>query len=75
LRGSGGFVFRVIAADEYRKCCEGDDQWSWFHAIACQITIVVTDVAGDHDLKSEESTAGDFGAPHCSYFYSYSSTA
>jgi hypothetical protein len=33
---------------------------------------VVTDVAGDLDLKSEESTAGDFGAPHCSYFYSYS---
>ena len=26
---------------------------------------VVSDVAGDHDLKSEESTAGDFGAPHC----------
>jgi hypothetical protein len=27
---------------------------------------VVTDVAGDHDSKSQESTGGDFGAPHCS---------
>ena len=27
-------------------------------------TPVVTDVAGDHELKSEESTAGDVGAPH-----------
>ena len=25
---------------------------------------MVTDVAGDHELKSEESTAGDVGAPH-----------
>jgi len=25
---------------------------------------VLTDVAGDHDLKSEESTASDVGAPH-----------
>ena len=24
----------------------------------------VTDVAGDHDLKSEESNASDVGAPH-----------
>jgi hypothetical protein len=27
---------------------------------------VVSDVAGDHDSKSQESTTGDFGAPHCS---------
>jgi hypothetical protein len=27
---------------------------------------VVTDVAGDHVSKSQESTGGDFGAPHCS---------
>ena len=27
---------------------------------------MVTVVAGDHDSKSEESTAGDFGAPYCS---------
>jgi hypothetical protein len=27
---------------------------------------VVTDVAGDHDSKSQESTGGDFGAPLCS---------
>jgi hypothetical protein len=27
---------------------------------------VVTDVAGDHDSKNQESTGGDFGAPHCS---------
>jgi hypothetical protein len=29
-------------------------------------TSVVTDVAGDHVSKSQESTGGDFGAPHCS---------
>ena len=29
-------------------------------------TFVVTDVAGDHDSKSQESTGGDFGAPLCS---------
>ncbi|XZE36712.1 hypothetical protein SH501x_002296 [Pirellulaceae bacterium SH501] len=29
-------------------------------------TPVVTDVAGDHVSKSQESTGGDFGAPHCS---------
>lgn len=27
---------------------------------------VVTDVAGDHVSKSQESTGSDFGAPHCS---------
>jgi hypothetical protein len=27
---------------------------------------VVTDVAGDHVSKSQESAGGDFGAPHCS---------
>ncbi len=27
---------------------------------------VVTDVVGDHDSKNQESTVGDFGAPHCS---------
>jgi hypothetical protein len=27
-------------------------------------TPLVTDVAGDHELKSEKSTAGDVGAPH-----------
>jgi hypothetical protein len=27
-------------------------------------TPVVTDVVGDHDLKSKESTASDVGAPH-----------
>ena len=39
-------------------------------------TTVVTDVAVDHDSKNQESTVGDFGAPHCSCFlsssYSYS---
>jgi hypothetical protein len=35
-------------------------------------TPVVTDVAGDHDSKNQESTAGDFGAPHCSCVFSYS---
>jgi len=29
-------------------------------------TSVVTDVAGDHVSKSQESTGGDFGAPYCS---------
>ncbi len=29
-------------------------------------TTVLTDVAGDHASKSQESTGGDFGAPHCS---------
>ena len=29
-------------------------------------TTVVTDVAGDHVSKSQESSDGDFGAPHCS---------
>ena len=33
-------------------------------------TSIVTDVAGDHDLKSQESTGGNFGAPHCSCFFS-----
>lgn len=32
------------------------------------ITPVVTDVAGNYVSKSQESTAGDFGAPHCSLF-------
>ena len=36
---------------------------------------MVSDVAGDHDSKSQESTTGDFGAPHCSRFFSYSSSA
>ena len=27
---------------------------------------MVSDVAGDHDSKSQESTTGDFGVPHCS---------
>jgi len=31
-----------------------------------QRTTVVTDVAGDHVSKGQESTGGDFGAPHCS---------
>jgi hypothetical protein len=35
-------------------------------------TTVVTDVAGDQDSKSKEGTGGDFGAPHCSWFLSYS---
>ena len=34
-----------------------------------------SDVAGNHDSKSQESTGGDFGAPHCSYFFSYSYSA
>ena len=33
---------------------------------------MVTDVAGDHDSKNYKSTCGDFGAPHCSYFFPYS---
>ena len=33
---------------------------------------MVSDVAGDHDSKSQESTTGDFGAPHCSCFSSCS---
>ncbi len=33
---------------------------------------MVTDVAVDHDSKNQESTGGDFGAPHCSCFFSYS---
>ena len=33
---------------------------------------MVTVVAGDHDSKSEESIAGDFGAPYCSSFFSCS---
>ena len=32
----------------------------------------MTYVAGDHDSKNQEITGGDFGAPHCSYFFSYS---
>jgi len=36
------------------------------------LSTVVTDVAGDHDSKNHEITGGDFGAPHCSYFFSYS---
>ena len=35
---------------------------------------VVTDVVGDHDSKNQESTVGDFGAPHCSCFFSYSAS-
>ena len=35
-------------------------------------TTVVTDVAGNHDSKNQESTVGDFGAPHCSCFFSCS---
>jgi hypothetical protein len=30
----------------------------------CCRTTVVTDVAVDHDSKNQESTGGDFGAPH-----------
>ncbi len=30
---------------------------------------VATDVAGDHDSKSQESTGGDFGAQYCSRFF------
>ena len=33
---------------------------------------MVTDVAVDHDSKNQESTVGDFGAPHCSCFLSCS---
>ena len=33
---------------------------------------MVTDVAGDHDTKNQKSTVGDFGAPHCSCFFSCS---
>ena len=36
------------------------------------LSTVVTDVAGDHDSKNHEITGGDFGAPHCSYFFSCS---
>ena len=36
------------------------------------LTTVVTDVAGDHVSKNQESTGGDFGAPHCSCFFSCS---
>ena len=31
-----------------------------------------TDVAGNHDSKNQKSTVGDFGAPHCSCFFSCS---
>jgi hypothetical protein len=33
---------------------------------------VVTDLAVDHDSKNQESAVGDFGAPHCLCFLSYS---
>jgi hypothetical protein len=36
------------------------------------LSAVVTYVAGDHDSKNHEITGGDFGAPHCSYFFSCS---
>ena len=36
---------------------------------------VVTDVAGNHDSKSSESTGGNFGAPLFSRFFSYSYSA
>jgi hypothetical protein len=36
------------------------------------LSTVVTYVAGDHDSKNHEITGGDFGAPHCSYFFSCS---
>ena len=36
------------------------------------LSTVVTDVAGDHDSKNQEITGGDFGAPHCSCFFSCS---
>ena len=36
---------------------------------------MVSDVAGDHDSKGQERIDGDFGAPHCSRFFSYSYSA
>jgi hypothetical protein len=35
-------------------------------------TTLVTDVAGNHDSKRQESTGGDFGAPDFPCFFSYS---
>ena len=36
-----------------------------YDEVRCEArTPVVTDVAGDHDSKNQQSTGGDFGAPH-----------
>ena len=37
-----------------------------YDEVRCEVrTPVVTDVAGDHDSKNQQSTGGDFGALHC----------
>jgi hypothetical protein len=51
---------------------ESCSSWKGMNHNYCGLTPVVTDVAGDHDSKNQESTAGDCGAPHCSCFFSYS---
>ena len=35
-------------------------------------TDALSDIAGDHDSKRQASTGGNFGVPHCSYFFSCS---
>jgi len=47
-------------------------EFSQRFSMLMRLTTVVTDVAGDHDSKNQESTSGDFNAPHCPYSYSYS---
>ena len=47
-------------------------EFSQRFSMLMRLTTVVTVVAGDHDSKNQESTSGDFNAPHCSCSYSYS---
>jgi hypothetical protein len=54
------YEYRPLQRIEYKVRWDPDRLWAR--------TFVVTDVAGDHDSKSQESTGGDFGAPHCSLF-------
>ena len=47
-----------------------------YEEIRCEArTTVVTNAAGDHDSKGYQRTGGGFGAPLCSYVFSYSYSA
>ena len=48
---------------------------AWSKNIVLVLSETVLVLVIEHDSKSQESTGGDFGAPHCSCFLSYYAVA
>ena len=62
-RGQDLQLQRPCCGSVFFRCRRAAEEMNGLGQIAR--TPVVTDVAGDHASNSQESTGGDFGAPHC----------